>query len=266
MPQLSTLPAAPAWDHLLAFDFDDTLSLREEDPIISPDFYDWVRHLRGVRQAAWGICTGRSLFQLMEGIGQGSFPFLPDFVVCREREIFFPGDSGRWLPDEKWNRACEKAHQRLFRKARKPLAKVQAYVEEQTAGRWVSVEGDAAGIVTATTEEMDRVLTFMEGLTMPEAVTYERNRIYLRFSHAAFSKGTCLAEVASQLQVPQARILAVGDNYNDLSMLQTDVSGMCGCPVNSVKDVKDFVGERGGKVSEKAGSYGAMEVLGHYFG
>ncbi|MDB0068585.1 HAD hydrolase family protein, partial [Akkermansiaceae bacterium] len=93
----------------------------------------------------------------------------------------------------------------------------------------------------------------------------ERNSIYLRFTHIGFRKGTCLVEAADRWGIGPELILAVGDNFNDLSMLQPEVSEACGCPSNAVPAVKDFVRGRGGKVASKPGSLGVMEVMGHYF-
>ncbi len=265
MPPLTVLPQPENWNAVLGFDFDDTLVDHDQTPLIASDFFDCIKWIRANYGAAWGICTGRSLYQLIEGFNEAKFPFLPDYVVVREREIFTPGDFGRWTPDEAWNTSCEKEHHKLFRKAKRPLKKIQKFVETETQGRWVSVEGDAAGIVASTVEEMDGILTFVKEVKTPPNLTYERNGIYLRFSHHEFSKGTCLVEVAKRWGQTPETILAVGDNFNDLSMLQPEVCASCGCPANAVQAVRDWVRERGGKVASKNTSHGVMEVLGHYF-
>lgn len=228
-------------------------------------FFDCLRWVRSTYGAAWGIATGRSLYQLIEGINEAGFPFLPDFVIVREREIFFPGQFGRWVPDEDWNKKCAKDHNRLFRKCKRMLSKVKEHVEANTKAHWVSVEGDAAGIVSTTDEEMDGILKMIESLIIHSDLTFERNSIYLRFSHRAYRKGTCLQEAANRWGLENDKILAVGDNYNDLSMLQPEVCEACGCPSNAIPEVRDYVTERGGKVASKPGSIGVMEVMKHYF-
>lgn len=263
---VNVLPEPPKWNAVMGFDFDDTLMLGEEhEPRIDPQFFDCIRWVRANYGAAWGICTGRSLPQLVEGLNQAKFPFLPDFAVVREREIYFPGQFGRWLPDQDWNKACSKDHKKLFRKAKRLLGKMQKFVESETAGKWISVEGDPAGIVATSEAEMARNLAFLETLPKMENLSYERNGIYLRFTHSGYRKGTGLLSCAARWGIDAAHILAVGDNFNDLSMLDPSVSGACGCPSNSVEEVKRFVAERGGKVAAKPGSLGVMEVLGHYF-
>lgn len=262
---LRILPDPPAWKAVLGFDFDDTLVLKEGPPKVDERFFDCLKWVRSTYGAAWGIATGRSLFQLIEGLNEAQFPFLPDFVVVREREIFFPGQFGRWVPHDDWNRRCEKDHHRLFRKCKRVLAKIRKFVESETGASWVSVEGDAAGIVASSVPEMDAIQEMIEKMITHQDLTFERNTVYLRFSHRDYSKGSGLLEAAERWGIQADQILAVGDNFNDLSMLQPEVCEACGCPSNALPAVKEFVNNRGGKVAANPGSVGVMEVMKHYF-
>ena len=152
---LKILTEPPVWKAVLGFDFDDTLVMKDSPSQVDERFFECLKWVRSTYGAAWGIATGRSLDQLIEGLNEAGFPCLPDFVIVREREIFFPGQFGRWVPDENWNKRCEKDHNRLFRKCKRALAKIKEHIEVNTDARWVSVEGDAAGIVSSTEEEMD---------------------------------------------------------------------------------------------------------------
>ena len=263
MPE--TLPAPSEWKAVLGFDFDDTLVLKHGSVPLDPAFFDRIKTIRHDYGTAWGIATGRSLHQLIEGFVEHKFPFLPDFVVARERELYYPGQLGRWLPDEEWNLACEKEHHRLFKKSKRVLSKIRKFVEKRTEARWVSVEGDAAGLVATSDDEMEVILKYVESLPRSGDLTYERNSIYLRFSHREYNKGAGLLQAALRWDIAPDRILAVGDNFNDISMLQPQVSGACGCPSNSVPAVKILVAERGGRVGDSEGSRGVIEVLDHYF-
>jgi HAD superfamily hydrolase (TIGR01484 family) len=259
------LPEPPIWKAAIAFDFDDTLVLKGGNGMLDPRFFDCIQWVRSTYGVAWGIATGRSLYQLVEGFNEAQFPVLPDFVVAREREIYFPGQFGRWVPHDEWNERCERDHDRIFRKSKRVLRKVRNFVESKTSARWVSVEGDAAGIVASSDEEMEEILAFMSKLSMHANLTFERNSIHLRFSHSAYNKGTGVVEAAERWGISPDRILTIGDNFNDLSMFQAEICDACGCPSNAVDEVKDFINDRGGKVAGKPGSEGVIEVLGHYF-
>lgn len=262
---LTIFPEPPVWKAVLGFDFDDTLVMKSGEAALDPRFFECVEWIRSTYGAAWGIATGRSLYQLVEGFNEARFPVLPDFVVAREREIYFPGQFGRWMPHDEWNKACEKAHKKLFRKSRRVFAKVRKFIEAETQAEWVSSEGDAAAIVASSDHEMDVILRFIESLSRSDELAYERNSIYLRFSHREYSKGTGLLEAAERWGLGPDKILAVGDNFNDLSMLQPEVCEACGCPSNAVAAVKEFVALRGGQVASKPGSLGVMEIMRHYF-
>jgi HAD superfamily hydrolase (TIGR01484 family) len=262
---LRILPEPPVWKAVLGFDFDDTLVMKDSESQVDERFFDCLKWVRSTYGAAWGIATGRSLYELIEGLNEARFPFLPDFVIVREREIFFPGQFGRWVPDENWNKKCEKDHNRLFRKCRRMLAKIRNHVEKNTDARWVSVEGDAAGIVASTAEEMNEIQQVIEELSSHSDLTFERNTVYLRFSHRAYRKGSCLQEAADHWGLEADKILAIGDNFNDLSMLQPEVCEACGCPSNAIPEVRDYVKNRGGKVAVNPGSIGVIEVMKHYF-
>lgn len=262
---LTIIPEPPEWKALLGFDFDGTLHLPDQKPELDPRFFDSIRWIRTHYGAVWGICTGRSLFQLVEGFTEGAFPALPDFIIAREREIYFPGQFGRWVPDETWNTLCEKEHHKLFRKNRRLLKKVRQHIEKLTGARWIEEEGEPAGIVAADENQMAEIVDFTSHLKFPAALSYERNSVYMRFSHAAYNKGTALAQVGKRWGIGREKTLAVGDNYNDLSMLESDICQASGCPGNSVPAVRDFIKKRGGIVANKNGSQGVIEILGRYF-
>lgn len=262
---LTIIPEPPEWKALLGFDFDGTLHLPDENPALDPRFFKSIHWIRKNYGAVWGICTGRSLFQLVEGFNEGKFPNLPDFVITREREIYFPGQFGRWVPDDKWNDVCEKEHHKLFHKNRRLLKKVRKFVDKLTGARWIEEAGEPAGIVSADEDQMEKIVAFLDTLKFPEQLSHERNSVYMRFSHAAYNKGTALSEVGKRWGLGKEKTLAVGDNYNDLSMLQPEICEASGCPSNSVPAVQEFIRKRGGMVADSAGSKGVIEILGHYF-
>ncbi len=118
---MRTLPKPERARVVLSFDFDGTLHDPASEPPVPPEFFDVIRWLREHRGAVWGINTGRSMAQMVEGFIESRFPVLADYVVGREREIYFPNDFGRWLPHDVWNKACEKEIHRLFKSVKKVL-------------------------------------------------------------------------------------------------------------------------------------------------
>lgn len=231
------------------------------------EVFEAVRELREARGAVWGINTGRSMAQMTEGFLESRFPFLPDWVVAREREIYFPNEFGRWVPHKKWNKRCGKEIHRLFKRAGKLLRHLRKEVEEHTGARWLEMDGEPAGMVSRTEEEMEWIVNHIGPMVaeMP-ALSWQRNSIYLRFGHRDFQKGSSLSEVAGLIGVGRDGRFAMGDSHNDLEMLDPAHAGMIACPGNAVAEIRATVEERGGYVAERAHGAGALEALEHFFG
>ena len=126
---MTTLPPPTQPTAILSFDFDGTLHDSASNPPVPVAFFELIRKLREEQGVVWGINTGRSMPQMVEGFIESRFPFLPDWVVAREREIYFPNDFGRWLPHAAWNKRCEKEIHGLFKHSAKLLLHIRHEVE-----------------------------------------------------------------------------------------------------------------------------------------
>lgn len=263
---MRTLDPAPMVAAVLSFDFDGTLHDPSEKPPVPVGFFERIERLRHEHAVVWGINTGRSMPQMMEGFLESRFPFLPDFVVAREREIYFPNAFGRWLPHEGWNQRCEKEIHRLFKRAKKLLEAMRREVEEHTGAQWIEMQGEPAGIISRTEEEMEWIVARLEPMVAGEPdLSWQRNSIYLRFGHRGYQKGSSLSEVARHYSLGASRCFAVGDSHNDLEMLDPAHAAMAACPANAVGAVREKVLANGGYVAAGVHAYGVIEALGHYF-
>ncbi|MGD7652325.1 MAG: HAD family hydrolase [Verrucomicrobiales bacterium] len=264
---MKPLPPVVEPSVILSFDFDGTLHDPDRVPPVPVEVFEALGELREKRGAVWGINTGRSMAQMTEGFLESRFPFLPDWVVAREREVFFPNDFGRWLPHRKWNKRCEKEIHRLFKRSKKLLKAVRHEVEEHTGAQWLEMEGEPAGMISRTEEEMEWIVGHIGPMVAEVAeLSWQRNSIYLRFGHRDFQKGSSLSEVARWFGVGAAGCFAIGDSHNDVEMLDPAHAGMIACPGNAVAEIREVVAARGGYVAERAHGAGALEALEHHFG
>ena len=259
---MKTLPPLDRAEWLLAFDFDGTLSCPEMSPLVPHDFFDVIRGLRDAHHVCWGINTGRSLMHTMEGIHQSNFPFLPDYIIAREREIYTPNSYGRWLPVKEWNKQCNKAHKKLFRKHKRLLKSIRQWVESETSADWGLQADEPAGMVASSVEEMDAIVSKLDvEIADAECLSYQRNAIYLRFSHENYHKGSALAEVGRLIDIPTEKTFAIGDSYNDLDMLDISIAAHLACPANACDEVKAQITDSGGYVASANAGLGALEAL-----
>lgn len=263
---MKPLDPTPEPAYLLSFDFDGTLHDPAADPPVCPEFFTVIERLRAERRIIWGINTGRSLAQMLEGMLESRFPFLPDWVVAREREIYVPNAFGRWIPIEDWNRRCNEEHHRLFRTARELLRAIRHQIEEHTGAQWVEQDGEPAGIIARTDEEMEWIAGRVAELASGEPLLgWQRNSIYLRFGHRGYQKGSALAEVARRLGLGANETMAIGDSHNDLEMLDPAVAAKVACPANAVAEVRNQVLGHGGHVCTGSSSKGVHEALKVWF-
>jgi HAD superfamily hydrolase (TIGR01484 family) len=264
---MTSLPAPPVANAILSFDFDGTLHSALEQPPVPVAFFELIHRLREEQGIVWGINTGRSMHQVVEGLIESRFPFLPDWVVAREREVYFPNQFGRWLPEKQWNKRCEKEIHSLFKSSKKLLARLRHEVEQHTGAQWIEFEGEPAGIISKTEEEMEWIVDHIGPIIGEEPhFSWQRNSIYLRFGHRDFQKGSSLSYVASRYEIPVSRRFAIGDSHNDFEMLDPAHVGMAACPSNSVTAIKEKIIATGGLITQAAHGYGAIEALIHFFG
>ena len=251
---------------ILSFDFDGTLHDPSETPPVSESFFELIAKLRVEKGAVWGINTGRSMNHVIEGLVESRFPFSPDWVVAREREIWFPNNFGRWIGDEKWNKTCEKDHHKFFKKVRKVLDAIRKEVEEHTGATWVEQKGDPAGLIAKTEEEMEWIVGRVRELTAKEPLLgFMRNSIYLRFGHRNYQKGSSLVQVAKTFGLDQSQSFAIGDSFNDLEMLSPDAAVHFACPGNAVPEIRAHVSALDGYVCKATHSDACVEALEHFF-
>lgn len=251
---------------ILSFDFDGTLVHPQSDPVFHPGLGQMIQLLRS-QGAAWVINTGRSLGQTMDGLAQHGIFMDPDFIIAQECEIYKPGFFSAWKDSGKWNREAKRAHERFVKDHRTALDAIKQFVSTTTQADWIEDGDGGIGIVGKQDAEMEKVCQFIDQQAQQAPdIGYQRNGIYLRFSHSGYSKGTALSELARQLGLNAAACFAAGDNYNDLSMLDTRHAHMIACPGNALEPVKDIVRSRGGFVATRYASEGMMEALTHFFG
>lgn len=259
------LPETPR--HVLSFDFDGTLHDPAQSPPVADGFFEKIAALRANEAAVWGINTGRSMEHMIEGLIEGRFPFAPDWVVARERELWFPNAVGRWVGDEAWNKRCEKDHKKFFRKIRRLVKGIRSEVEEHTGAQWVEQEGEPAGLIARTEEEMEWIVGRVRELAAGEPLlNWQRNTIYLRFGHRNYQKGSSLVRVAEGYGLGPSDSFAIGDSHNDFEMLSPGAAARIACPANAVPEIRAHVEAVGGHVCIASHSDACVEALERFFG
>ncbi len=254
------MPASTPPSFLFAFDFDGTLVDQAPHPTIHPNFNTFLTHIKSLG-GVWAVNTGRTLFQTLEGLAQHRIQPLPDFIMAKERELYHPGPYNRWVDLGDWNKRCIKEHKRFHKAHKRVFKKVRAFVEKETEAEYIEGMEETPGIVATSENELHRICTVIEEHAAGyENLSYERNSVYLRFSHAAYNKGSVLQALAQLLGMSTDRVCAAGDNHNDLSMLDPSIAGYRICPSNAIPEVQQQIGDSaGGIIGQGRASFGILD-------
>lgn len=245
---------------LISTDFDGTLHAEFEDPPVPLDLQALIGDLQR-RGARWVINTGRDLSSVMEGIARSRLSIQPDFLVTVEREVFIH-DGSRYVPHAPWNERCQQAHEQLFAHVRPQVPRLTRWVAERFHATIYEDSFSPFCLIAGNNADADRIQEFIDAFcaTLP-GLTLVRNDVYARFSHAAFNKGTALAEIGRLLGVPPARTFAAGDHLNDLPMLSIEFAHCLVAPSNAVPEVKDAVRRQHGYLSHQPCGHGVARGL-----
>jgi len=245
---------------LISTDFDGTLVSEFENPPVPLALQSLIGQLQA-RGAKWVINTGRDLSSLLETLGRARLAIKPDFLVVVEREIYRHHQS-EYIEDLAWNRACADAHAALFERVRQDVPRLRAWVEARFAATIYEDAYSPFCLIAERSQDADVIHEYLIRYCrqVPD-LNVMSNDIYSRFCHAAYHKGTALAEIAGQLLVTAAETFAAGDHLNDLPMLSRQYARFLAAPGNAIDIVKAAVRQQNGHVSELHCGHGVAEGL-----
>lgn len=248
---------------LISTDFDGTLFAEFEMPPIPKSIVTLIGDLQA-RGAKWVINTGRDMSSLMEALARSRIPIQPDYLVLVEREIFFH-DGASYVGVAEWNEACARNHAELFARVRPHMPELMAWVNGRFRATVYEDLHSPFCLIASNNGDADAIheqlIEFCGGV--PDLVVV-RNDVYARFSHAAYNKGTALAEICRRLSLGPQEVFAAGDWLNDLPMLDRRFAHFLAAPANAVEPVKAAIRQQEGFVSGLRCGEGVAEGLRHW--
>jgi len=249
---------------LLSTDFDGTLIGHQPDARTARSL---SAALTGLRQAGavWAVNTGRQLWFALEGLEHVHLPHDPEFVLTSEKDIYRRVEEGSWEAFGDWNARTEQQTLDLFGRAGHVFAAIERLATLEDGIEVLYENGRLAGLMTADPETMDRAADLVREMAadVPE-FSFNRNDVWMRFTHREIHKGSALAELARLLGIPRGEVLAIGDHHNDIPMLDGSAAGMVACPSNAVSAVQEVVRRNGGYVSPYPWGEGVADAIRHF--
>jgi hydroxymethylpyrimidine pyrophosphatase-like HAD family hydrolase len=250
---------------LISTDFDGTLFAEFENPPIPHALQDLIRELQQAG-CKWVINTGREMASLMEALARGGITVEPDYLILVEREIYTHHQS-QYQGLEEWNSECTRAHAELFARLQPDLESIYNWINARFHARVYEDPYSPFCLIAGNNGDADTIHRYLDDYAKKiPGLTVVRNDVYARFSHAAFNKGTALAELSRRIGITSTQVFTAGDHLNDLPMLLKQFARCVAAPGNAIEAVKAQVREQGGYVSKLTHGHGVFDALKHYLG
>jgi hypothetical protein len=213
---------------------------------------------------AWCTNSGRAredqLGVLERSRAQG-LRYMPAALLCCE-SLIFERHAGAYRALEPWNTYIVGELRRLRRAVRDQLAPdlpdlLERYhpdvycTDEYTA---FNVKMDDA-LHERFQAELERRLAPLTGYVI------EHNGGWFSILPDTAGKGNALRHYAETRGFPTDRVLAIGDHFNDLSMLDGRAVRLVGCPGDAIPEVQAAIRHAGGYVASAGGPPGTVEVM-----
>lgn len=245
---------------LISTDFDGTIFAEFETPPIAENLQRIIGNLQS-RGVKWVINTGRDMSGLMEALARSRISVKPDYLVLVEREIH-TRDGIRFVGLDPWNLECTRSHADLFARITPDLPQLTAWINSRFNATIYEDPFSPFCLIAGNRPDMEEINAYLEAYcrTVPD-LTVVRNDVYARFSHAAYNKGTALAELMRRLNIQPAEVFAAGDHWNDLPMLSRQYAHHLATPANGIDAVKELVRSQNGYISGLTCGYGIADAL-----
>ena len=245
---------------LICTDFDGTLHSDFTEPPIPETLQRKLKELQA-DGTQWVINTGRTLEDLQHGLDLADLSVHPDYVVVVEREIH-RWDGSKYQPHSEWNERCAATQAALFAQITDRLPEIFDWVNLHFTASVYEDEWSPFCLIAHNNADADEIQQFVEKQISNEPLlTFVRNDIYARLSHIEYTKGTALNEVARLLNIPCEGILAAGDHWNDISMLQPNCAQWIVAPANAITKVAQHVKSIDGFLANSDSGQGVLEGL-----
>jgi hypothetical protein len=253
---------------LVCLDFDGTIMVYDEPPgFFHPDIIALLNQLdrRGVRWVANSGRDARDQQLVLEKSRRKGLRHPPEALLCSESLIFHRRPGG-YAPHEPWNTRVygelgplQERIQELLEPELPRLAEAYGYCPVYFGPNYTAFNlPDGAGLPLRFCAARRRLLAGLPGCMIP------RNGGGVAVRGDGGGRGNTLRKSAPTAGYARHEILAVGDQFNDLNMLDGQSALHVGCPADALPEVVATVRVAGGRVAQADGPAGTAEILRHF--
>lgn len=254
--------------HLVCLDFDGTVMVYDDGPgHFHPEVILFLNELEG-RGIRWCSNSGRDRAdqeRVLKASAARGLRHGPDALVCSEYLVYVR-EGATYADLDPWNSEASRRLADLHGRVRRRLEPERERLEASYQPKLTF--GNEALMAYLLDEEEDRPRRFCAELDVLLAEVPDwmvsRNGGWISLLHRALGKGHALAAYARHRGIEARHILAVGDQLNDLPMLDGAAAGLVGCPGNAIAEVQSAVKTKAGYVARRPAPEGTLDVLRHF--
>lgn len=245
---------------ILSTDLDGTL-LGRGTREIGPELPQAIKAIEAERPVIWVLNTGR---RRKSGLGvlprEGSRT--PDYLVDRETFLYRRAGS-EYVPLTAWNEEAQAQIDAVEALAQPHLTKWASDLSDQFPQ--ITIRFDVEVPFSVEAEDGDQGAEIRDLLVawtqFSPAFRVIRNHKWISVWADGLDKGAVLKEVMRRHGVDPERVMAAGDNENDLPMMHPDIASWSMAPVNADETVKRYLKSRNGYISTKPDIDGVLDGL-----
>jgi len=251
---------------LIATDFDNTLISYEKgkeriSPILIDFFEKFIQNGFHV-----GIVSGRDKWGFQGTLlsrGETWGKRFPDYIIAREAYIF-KINNGDYEESVEYNSV-------VFEKISRTIREVSAHIEtilkriEQSGiaiNKWYIFSDYAIEIHVADNynKAVDILNDTLKEFNIKGASVHRNENMITIYSEFA-GKGNTLKALAESFNIKPDEVLAIGDSFNDLSMLDGHLGFVGACVENADENLKQIVLKNGGYVGKGNAFEGILDII-----
>jgi hydroxymethylpyrimidine pyrophosphatase-like HAD family hydrolase len=248
---------------LIALDFDGTAAVYEPCLSMHPGLMDLLDALRDCGYG-WVINSDRCSATLLEIAGLLPEHCRPEALLSAQRFIHLRTRGGAYEPLQPWNDSRMALHRELWRSIEPYFAQWRRDIEADFTIRDCLVNETVFAYMVPD-DENPALRERMRSYIRPwPAAQLSGNHEWSFILHADFSKAALLEHYCALRGIDPEKIIAVGDGFNDITMLDTRLTPHAGCPADACPEVQAAVRAGGGYVAAGSGPDGTIEVIRFY--
>ena len=229
----------------------------ELDPEVRKALAEARSHIPGLR---WVLNSDRfegEMIRLAEYLEPAE---RPDAILSCQHLMFLRRDDG-YVAHETWNDRHRRLHARLWQNIYPRFHGWQERIRDEYPVHELFV-CDRYFAFRVPPKRLPALRSHVRNILTPwPEAGISGNHEWVFVNHRDFSKGALLREYARLIGSDAAEILAIGDGYNDLSMLDRRVAAYLGCPGDAATDVCRAVKDAGGIVAQAPGPAGTASII-----